>query len=100
MEGHLGMNEGAYKKGIYGRGVYRIRRDSIDLQYYYAGESGPFLTRSSGEILNDTTFLITYIYDYKNGKKAVHFEYKFKEYPIKPDSLNYIRDNKRKFNRK
>lgn len=97
QEGNVGIDKPIHKKGLFQRGTYFIEENSIKLQYYIGTEAGPQLIESRGEILDDTTFLITSTKYFNENTKYEDRIYKFKKFPIKPDSTNYIRNNKHKF---
>lgn len=96
-EGTIGKDKGTYKKGLFQRGVYQINEKNIKLQHYAGSEGGPYLLEYIGEILNDTTFVITSRRSYDGWSDYEDWLFKFKKFPIKPDSINYIRNNKHKF---
>ena len=99
--GIIGEDEGAYKKNIFQRGVYSIDGRNIKLQHYYGTGGGPNLVEYHGEILSDTTFVIQLEKSYESqSKERLEILYKFKKFSIKPDSTNYIRDNRNKFGKK
>lgn len=98
--GNVGIDKPIHKKGLFQRGTYYIEENSIKLQHYIGTEGGPDLIESNGEILNDTTFLITSTRYFNENIDYEDRLYKFKKFPIKPDSTNYIRDNKHKFGKK
>jgi hypothetical protein len=80
-----------YSKARYG--VFENNSNIIRFEKWYPSSGGglPAYVRS-GDILNDTTFIITESYRMKNGKKTevkVRNEtYQFKQYSPKPDSTN------------
>lgn len=97
----VGDDKGAYKENIFQRGVYSIDGRNIILQHYYGTGGGPNLIEYHGEILNDTTFVIQLEKSYESqSKERLEILYKFKKFSIKPDSTNYIRDNRDKFGKK
>jgi hypothetical protein len=74
-------------------GVFQINGANIKFERWYPGSGGPFKAYiRSGEILNDSTFLILEIYRMKDGKKTEISEineiYHFIEFSPKPDSTN------------
>ncbi len=89
------------RRGVSNRGIFSIEDKTIILQYYYAAEGGSELVEKKGEILNDTTFLLTSQIYFKNkSRKEINERYHFKHFPIKPDSISYIREYKHKFGKK
>ena len=95
--GNVEIDKPIHKKGLFQRGIYYIEENSIKLQHYIGTEGGPQLIESSGEILNDTTFLITSTKYFNENTDYEDRLYKFKKFSIKPDSTNYIRGNRDKF---
>lgn len=71
-------------------GVYYIESNSIAFERWYPSSGGPYPAYiRSGEILNDTTFVITKSIR-SNGKEEQQLNevYHFKEFSPKPDSTN------------
>ena len=58
------------------------------------------LYEETGFVKNDTTFVLTNVTDYQNGKKhEINKVYKFKRMDNFPQIENYILKNKKKFNK-
>ena len=71
-------------------GVFQITDNKISFEKWYPSSGGPApVYIRSGEILNDTTFLITKSIRSKTGEaKDLNEVYHFKEFSPKPDSTN------------
>jgi hypothetical protein len=74
-------------------GVFQIDGTRIKFERWYPSSGGPLKAYiRSGEILNDTTFLITESYRMQKGKKTEIRErnevYHFRQFSPKPDSTN------------
>ena len=69
-------------------GVFQINAESIEFETWEAGRD--IITFSnSGEILNDTTFLITKQVNNDSGKSySENLTYRFRQFSPKPDSTN------------
>jgi hypothetical protein len=69
-------------------GVFQINTESIEFETWEAGRD--IITFSNyGEILNDTTFLITKQINNDSGKSEnENLTYRFKQFSPKPDSTN------------
>jgi hypothetical protein len=69
-------------------GVFHINTESIEFETWEAGRD--IITFSNyGEILNDTTFLITKQVNNDSGKsETLNLIYRFREFSPKPDSTN------------
>jgi hypothetical protein len=86
---------------IWGKGVFKTEKSEIIVQYYVNWIGAYYLVEKKGEILNDSSFVLTKLYDYKlNEGKDINEQYKFQEFSIKPDSTNYIMKHRRKFKNK
>ena len=71
-------------------GVFQIEENRISFERWYPSSGGPApVFIRSGEILNDTTFVITQSTRSKTGEqKKLNEIYHFKEFSPKPDSTN------------
>ena len=69
-------------------GVFQINAKSIEFETWEAGRD--IITFSNyGEILNDTTFLITKQVNNDSGKsESLNLKYRFRQFSPKPDSTN------------
>jgi hypothetical protein len=69
-------------------GVFQINTESIEFETWEAGRD--IITFSNfGEILNDTTFLITKQVNNDSGKSySEKMTYRFRQFSPKPDSIN------------
>lgn len=69
-------------------GVFQINAESIEFETWEAGRD--IITFSNyGEILNDTTFLITKQVNNDSGKSySEYLTYRFRQFSPKPDSTN------------
>jgi hypothetical protein len=86
---------------IWGKGVFKTENNEIIIQYYINWIGAYYLVEKKGVILNDTTFVLKKLFDYKlNESKDINELYKFQYFDIKPDSTNYIIEHKRKFKNK
>jgi hypothetical protein len=103
--GHIITDEEAIKAGIFQRGVYHVDGTQIKIQLYQGGfDYGPHLFEYEGLILNDTSIILKF---FKESPEAfiediedIDEIYKFVPFEFKPDSINYIRDNREKFEKK
>jgi len=73
-------------------GLYQINSNNIKIEKWYpSSEGGMPVYLHSGDILNDTTFVITKSVHSKTGEeKELNEIYWFKEFSPKPDSLNSL----------
>jgi hypothetical protein len=74
-------------------GVFQVNGANIKFERWYPSSGGPLKAYiSSGEILNDTTFLITESYRMQKGNKTElkdrNETYYFREFSPKSDSTN------------
>lgn len=70
-------------------GVYQIDGNSIKFERWYPSEKPYRTTIREGEILNDSTFIITKTYKANSNEVRERNEtYKFKKFSPKPDSTN------------
>ena len=80
------------KKSKYRWGVFNIENNVIKFERWYPSDPPLKAYVRAGEILNDTTFMITESYRMYDGKKTeVHSKneiYHFKQFSHKPDSTN------------
>ena len=86
-------------KGIkYAWGVFNIENNVIKFERWYPSDPPLKAYVRAGEILNDTTFMITESYRMYDGKKTeVHSKneiYHFKQFSHKPDSTNNFVEQK------
>lgn len=78
------------KNDILNWGVYQILKGEIKIEKWYPSSGGPFPTFiTSGEILNDSTFVLNRI-NLPNGKNASNIKetYHYRKFNPKPDSTN------------
>ena len=76
---------------IWGKGVFKTEKNEIIIQYYINWIGTYYLLEKKGEILNDSTFVLKKLFDFKlNESKDINELYKFQHFDIKPDSTNYI----------
>ena len=79
------------KKSRFFWGAFKIEGSQIRFEKWYPSEVPKAYVRA-GNILNDTTFIITEIYRMKDGKKtevrAENETYHFRQFSPKPDSTN------------
>jgi len=74
-------------------GIFQINMESIEFEIWDRDYHDTYSVRYFGEILNDTTFLVTKRVD-KGTKKSysINDTYRFKQFSPKPDSTNvYIK---------
>lgn len=71
-------------------GVFQVYGDEISFERWYPSSGGPLPAYiRSGEIQNDTTFIITKSIRSKTGEeKELHETYHFRQFSPKPDSTN------------
>jgi hypothetical protein len=71
-------------------GIFQIKGNKIEFERWYPSSGGPLPAYiRSGEILNDTTFIITKSIRSKTGEEKELYEtYYFKQFSPKPDSTN------------
>jgi len=83
---------------IWGKGVFKTENNQITIQYYVNWIGAYYLVEKRGEVLNDTSFVLKKLFDYKlNEEKSIQELYTFQHYNLKPDSSNYILQHRRKF---
>ena len=88
------------KAEIWDQGIYKITNDTIKIQIFYNSMGNYNLYEETGFVKNDTTFVLTNVTDYQNGKKhEINKVYKFKRMDNFPQIENYILKNKKKFNK-
>lgn len=86
---------------IWGKGVFKTEKNEIIIQYYVNWIGAYYLVEKKGDILNDSTFVLKKVFDYKlNEGKDINEQYKFQQFDIKPDSTNYIMKHRPKFKNK
>lgn len=91
------------KANIWDWGIYRQTGQCVELQYYSNHFGNYRLITLQVSILSDTTLLATHQYSPYIGLQPnyVNYQpnliYKFRQFPSKPDSVNYLRDNLHKF---
>ena len=68
-------------------GVFRIDNQIMSIEHWEASRDIITLERS-GEILNDTTFIMTEVENLQGEIENVNYTYRFKEFSPKPDSTN------------
>lgn len=89
------------KYPIWGKGVFKTEKDEIIIQYYVNWLGDYYLVEKKGEILSDTSFVLTKRFDFKLNKgKDINEVYRFEQFDNKPDSTNYIMKHRRKFKNK
>lgn len=71
-------------------GIFQFNGNKIEFERWYPSSGGPLPSYiRSGEILNDTTFIITKSIRPKTGEeKELNEIYRFKRFSPKPDSTN------------
>ncbi len=80
-------------KGIkYVWGAFKIEQSNIKFERWYPSEAPYSAYVREGEIINDTTFIISETYRNQKGQKtevkSVNETYHFKSFNYKPDSTN------------
>ena len=87
---------------LYAKGVFKTQQDKIVVQYYEC--TGPpmtadyYLIEKTGKILNDTTFVLKSMYNFRSKESTdINEVYLYQHYTIKPDSANYILNHKKRF---
>lgn len=90
---------------LYAKGVFKAQRDKIVVQYY--GNYGPpmiaeyYLIEKKGAILNDSTFVLKSMYNFRTKELIdINETYFYQAYSIKPDTENYILSHKKRFKNK
>lgn len=75
------------KRTQYGWGVFKVSKNEISIEQWLPGVGGPYPTKIySGQILNDTTILISGLRGTKYKDEIDTF--RFRPLPTKPDSTN------------
>ena len=73
-------------------GVFFIENDHIIFERFFGSELGYLVYREEGNIVNDTTFIMTEVSRMKQGVKTeirpIEWTYHFKAFSPKPDSTN------------
>lgn len=83
---------------VWGKGVFVTGHRAITIQYYVNWLGAYYLLEKKGEILSDTSFVLTKLYDYKlDREETINELYRFQQFGVKPDSANYIMQHRRKF---
>ncbi len=91
---------------IWDWGLYNQYQDSILIQSYYNILGEYELFDWGGKVLNDSTILFTSKFGYKQSNKpyligeSIEEIYRFRKFPIKPDSINYIMNHRDRFGKK
>ena len=95
---------------IWDWGLYKQYNDSILIQSYINVLGDFVLVDWNGIVKNDTTLILTSRNEYdtpslidwtsEKKRKSVHKTYKFRKFVSKPDSSNYIMNNRNKFGKK
>ncbi len=95
------LNHDSDKYEIWGKGVYKVTKSKILIQYYINWIGDYYLREKKGEILTDSTFILTERYDYKlDTTYQIDELYKFRTFKNKPDSTNFITKHPKRFGRK
>ena len=68
-------------------GVFNIEDKSISIEHWEASRDILALERS-GEILNDSTFILNQVENLQGEIENVNYTYRFKQFSPKPDSTN------------
>lgn len=86
------INSKEYKDYKSNWGVFKIEGNNIQFERWYPSDPPLKAFIKEGEIINDTTFIITQVYRMKDNKKieaSPSFDiYHFKQFSPKPDSTN------------
>jgi len=86
------------KAEIWSQGVYKVNGSEIAIQIFYNVMGDYHLYEERGNVLNDTTFILTSAIDYQDGKTfEIEKKYHFKEMNNMPKIESYILKNKNKF---
>lgn len=84
--------QSAIKRSKYRWGVFNIETNSIKFERWYPSEPPLKAYVREGQILNDTTFVVSQFYRLKGGRKTeletLNETYHFKPFSPKPDSTN------------
>lgn len=95
------LNNDDDRYSIWGKGVFGVDSTRILIQYYVNWRGDYYLQEKSGEILNETSFILTERFDYKLDKRDMINElYLFQKFNKKPDSSSFITEHPRRFGSK
>jgi hypothetical protein len=95
------LNNDNDKFTVWGKGVFRTDNSGVVIQYYINWIGDYYLQEKKGQILNDSTFVLTELFDYKlNKSDTINELYKFQRFDNKPDSTNFITKHPKKFRKK
>jgi len=97
VKGYKGSSLKDEINGKCGRGVFIVKDKSIKFQTYHPTQGGPRLEEKGGEILNDSTIVLTSKRSFPDNTVRIYEVFKFKKFEHKPDSLNYIREHRSEF---
>lgn len=80
----------ASKKTKTGYGVFEIKDNFIEIEFWTPSSGGPLKTTiNKGKVINDETFLLTYMYNnYDGTERTFNNLYKLHSLETKPDSTN------------
>lgn len=86
------------KSKIWGQGVFKTTGNEIVIQIFYNHMGDYYLYEERGDILNDSTFVLTTATDFHDGKSyAINKKYFFKQTDTLPVIESYINNHKKKF---
>ena len=86
---------------VWGKGVFKVNKSKVLIQYYINWIGDYYLREKKGEILTDSTFILKEKYDYKlDTTYQINETYKFRKFENKPDSTNFITKHPKRFERK
>lgn len=86
------------KAQIWDQGVYRIENNKITIQTFYNLTGNYYLYEESGDIINDSAFILKRKIDFRTGKESeISRVYTFRNMPDMPKIESYILKHKQKF---
>ena len=92
------LNNDNDRYDVWGKGVFSADKSKITIQYYINWIGDYYLREKRGEILNDSTFVLSERYDYKlDTIYEINELYRFKRFRNKPDSTNFITKHPKRF---
>ena len=95
------LNNDKDRYEIWGKGVFKADDSNILIQYYVNWIGDYYLQEQKGNILTDSTFVLTERYDYKlDTTYQIKELYRFRKFKNKPDSTSFITKHPKRFGRK
>ena len=87
------------KAEIWNQGIFQVSNNEIRIQIFYNSIGNYYLYEKTGKVINDSTFSLSSVKDFQNGKEEKITEiFKFHEMNNLPVISSYILNHKSKFN--